>query len=275
VQTVPEERQLRLARGDADLALSRALLVRLLPYSAALWRVPYALNEDFDRMLTRWGSTVLSVLHADLRRQPEMALRLLGAWGVGGMLLRDSTAAGKPEEATPREPPAAPVFVPRRISWNPFRMQVYRFVPRVSFHPSYGSALFIARSQGLAVDRHEHCVRAEAPPATLSFPAPPALLAFRDESGRIELRYRAAAGGFFVVAATFDDGWRAAVDGAPGRVYPTAAGQLGVELPAGEHRLELAYRDRLLPLGAAISLAALLAAACWLLAGGRPRGTVA
>jgi hypothetical protein len=275
VQTVPEERQLRLARGDADLALSRAILVRLLPYSAALWRVPYALNEDFDRMLTRWGSTVLSVLHADLRRQPEMALRLLGAWGVGGMLLRDSTAAGKPEEATPREPPAAPVFVPRRISWNPFRMQVYRFVPRVSFHPSYGSALFIARSQGLAVDRHEHCVRAEAPPATLSFPAPPALLAFRDESGRIELRYRAAAGGFFVAAATFDDGWRAAVDGAPGRVYPTAAGQLGVELPAGEHRLELGYRDRLLPLGAAVSLAALLAAACWLLAGGRPRGTVA
>ena len=70
VQTVPEERQLQLARGDADLALTRALLVRLLPYSAALWRVPYALNEDFDRMLTRSGSTALSVLHADLRRQP-------------------------------------------------------------------------------------------------------------------------------------------------------------------------------------------------------------
>jgi hypothetical protein len=264
VQTVPEERQLRLARGDADLALTRALLARLLPYSAALWQVPYALNEDFDRMLTRWGSTTLQVLHTDLRQQPELALRLLGAWGVGGMLLRDSTAAGRPEEAAPRQPPAFPVVVPRRSLWNPFRMAFYRFVPRVSFHPSQGSALYVARSQGFAVDRHEHCVRAEAPPATVTYPAPPLLLAFRDQAGRIELRYRAAAGGFFVVATTFDDGWRAFVDGAERRVYLTAAGQLGVALPPGEHRLEVAYRERLLPVGAAVSLAALLAAA-WLL----------
>ncbi len=263
VQPVPEERQLRLARGDADVALTEALLARLLPYSAALWQVPYALNEDFDRMLTRRGATTLSVLHADLRRQPEMALRLLGAWGVGGMLLHPSTAAGKPEEAPPAEPPAVPVFVPRRISWNPFRLPLYRFVQRVSFHPSYGSALFIARGEGLAVDRHEHCVRPEAPPATVSYPAPPDLLAFQERAGRIELRYRAAAGGFFVAAATFDDGWQAEVDGAARRVCETAAGQLGVELPPGEHRLLLAYRERLLPLGAAVSLAALLAGAAW------------
>ncbi|MBV8200460.1 MAG: hypothetical protein JOZ15_07530 [Acidobacteria bacterium] len=263
VQTVPEERQLRLARGDADLALSRALLGRLLPYSAALWQVPYALNEDFDRMLTRWGSTTLQVLHADLRQQPELALRLLGAWGVGGMLLRDSTAAGRPEEVPPREPPALPVSVPRRSLWNPFRMPLYRFVPRVSFHPSQGSALYVARSQGFGVDRHEHCVRASSAPATLTYPAPPLLLAFRDRAGRIELRYRAAAGGLFVVATTFDDGWRAAVDGAARRVYLTAAGQLAVALPPGEHRLVLAYRERLLPLGAAISLAALLALLAW------------
>jgi hypothetical protein len=264
VQAVPEERQLRLARGDADLALTRALLTRLVPYSAALWQVPYALNEDFDRMLTRWGDTTLQVLHTDLRQQPEMALRLLGAWGVGGMLLRDSTAAGKPEEASPKKPSAFPVAVPRRTASNPFRMAVYRFVPRVSFHPSQGSALYVARSQGFAVDRHEHCVRTGAPPATVTYPAPPVLLAFRDEAGRIELRYRAAAGGFFVVATTFDDGWRAVVDGAARPVYLTAAGQLGVALPPGEHRLELAYRERLLPLGAAVSLGALLAALCWL-----------
>ncbi|HYL04873.1 MAG TPA: hypothetical protein VE075_02475 [Thermoanaerobaculia bacterium] len=274
VQTLPEERRLRLARGDADLALSRALLARLLPYSAAIWRVPYALNEDFDRMLTRWGFTTLQVLNADLRRQPEMALRLLGAWGVGGMLLGESTAAGRPEEITPREPPASPVSVPRQIVWNSFHLPWYRFVPRVSFHPGYGSALFVARSQGLAVDRHEHCVRAEQPPATVSYPSPPVLLAFHDAAGRIELRYRTAAGGFFVVAATFDDGWRAAVDGAAERVYLTAAGQMGVALQPGEHRLVLAYRERLLPLGAAVSVAALLAAAWWLGGPLRPARTM-
>jgi len=256
VQPIPEERRLLLGRGNADRALAQALLARLLPYSAALWRVPYALNEDFDLMLTRWGALTLGVLHSELRQQPEMALRLLGAWGVGGMLLRESTAAGIPE-ATP--PPAAaaawPVALPRRARWDPFHLPVYRFVPRVSFHPSYGSALYVARSQGYAVDRQEHCVRAAAPPATITFPTPPRLLALADAAGRIDLRYRAEAGAFFVVAATFDDGWRAAVDGAPGAaVYPTAAGQVGVELPAGEHRLELTYRDRLLPWGAAVSL---------------------
>ena len=38
---------------------------------------------------------------------------------------------------------------------------------------------------------------------------------------------------------TFDAGWRARLDGAPLATYPTAACQLGVELPAGEHRLDL------------------------------------
>ncbi len=269
VQAVPEERQLPLARGDADLALARALLDRLLPYSAALWQVPYALDEDFDRMLTHWGSATLRVLHADLRQQPEMGLRLLGAWGVGGMLLRESTAAGLPEDVPVRQPPAfpappaPPAPIPRRAVWNPFRLPVYRFVPQVSFHPSYGSALYVARSQGFAVARQEHCVRAASPPETVRYPAPPRLLAFHDAAGRIELRYQAAAGGFFVVATTFDDGWQAAVDGAPLPVYPTAAGQLGVALPPGEHRLALRYGDRLLPWGAAVSLASLLAAAAW------------
>jgi hypothetical protein len=271
VQPVPEERRLPLARGDADLALVRAQLERLLPYSASLWQVPYALNEDYDLMLTRWGALTLRVLHADLRQQPEMALRLLGAWGVDGMLLRATTAAGMPEEALPAPPPAAAAAVPRAAVHDRFRLPLYRFVPSVSFHTSYGSALYVARGQAYSLDRHEHCVRAKGPPATVRYPTPPRLLAFHDAAGRVDVRYHAAAGGFFVAATTFDDGWRAAIDGAPRAVYLTAAGQMGVELPAGEHRLTLAYRDRLLPWGAAISLLALAGVGLSLLRGAPPR----
>ncbi|MBW8767976.1 MAG: hypothetical protein JF630_17735 [Geodermatophilales bacterium] len=60
---------------------------------------------------------------------------------------------------------------------------------------------------------------------------------------------------------TFDEGWRARLDGSSVAVRPTAACQAGVELPPGEHRLELRYRDPWVPLGAAASLAALLAGA--------------
>jgi hypothetical protein len=262
VERLPDERQLPLAKGDPDLALARAELARLTPYTAALWKVPYALNDDFDRMLTRPGSVMLDVLYADLSQKPDVAFRLLGAWGVGGTLVRASTAAGQPE-AVPPPASAAPVDVPRRATRNPYRLPLYRFVPRVSFHPSYASALYLARGQGYAVERHEHCVRAAAPPATVYYPSPPQVLALQPDAARIDLRYRAAAGGFFVAANTFDEGWRAAVDGKRCAIYRTALGQQGVELPPGEHRLVLAYSDPLVPLGAAITLLAL--AACTVL----------
>jgi len=163
----------------------------------------------------------------------------------------------------------SPAEVPRRAVQNGFRLPLYRFVPSVNFHSTYASALYVARSQGFAVDRREHCVRTGAPPATVDYPTAPRLLAWRGEPGSIELRYSAAAGGFFVAAETFDDGWQAVLDDtAPRRLYPTAAGQLGVELPPGEHRLRLAYRERLLPLGAAVSVLT-LAGCMLLLASGR------
>ena len=74
----------------------------------------------------------------------------------------------------------------------------------------------------------------------------------------IRAGYQAEEGAFFVAAMTFDDGWRARLDGAPVPTFPTAACQLGVELPPGEHRLVLEYRDPFVPVGAAASLAALL-----------------
>ena len=68
---------------------------------------------------------------------------------------------------------------------------------------------------------------------------------------------------------TFDAGWRATLDGAPLVLYPTAACQTAVLLPAGEHRLELRYHERLLGIGALITLLSLLAAGAALVAGRR------
>ena len=58
---------------------------------------------------------------------------------------------------------------------------------------------------------------------------------------------------------TYDAGGRARLDGEPLRLYPPALGQMGVVLPAGEHRVHLAYRDSRVASGAAVSLSALLA----------------
>jgi Bacterial membrane protein YfhO len=135
----------------------------------------------------------------------------------------------------------------------------YRLITRASFHPTAGSALGAAREQLYALDRGEHFVRPGGPAETLAYPGRPRLRAVEDRGGEIAVRYLSATPAFFTAAVTYDRGWRAAVDGAPVPVYTNAIGQLGVAVPAGEHRLRLAYRDpRVLP-GAAVSLGTLLA----------------
>lgn len=239
--------------SDPHLAPVRSLLARLEPYSGSLWGIRYAFNEDYDLMLTGWGQKAAAAAHGEWRLGEagrQLAFRYLGAWNVGTVLIRQPTEEWAEAVARdPRSPGVQPIL-------DMYRLPRYRFVPRVSFHPTWGSALYLSRQEQYAVDRHEHCVRADPSPAEIEYPVPPQPLQLRDEGGRVVLRYRAAGKAFFVLASTYDDGWQAKVDGVPVPSWPTGLSQIGTELPAGEHELVLAYRERLLPAGAAVSLAA-------------------
>ncbi len=241
-------------RRGGSAASVRMLVRRMEPYSAVLWRIPYGLNEDFDLMLTPWGARALEALHQDWRRDPNDAWRFLGVWSISRVLLRKDLAAWTAEVA---RDPDAPIM--RELD-NPFVLPRHRFVPRVTFHADPGSALAAARASRYAVMRHEHAVRSGAPVGEKAFPRMPQPLELEEQGGRLRLRYRSESPAFFVLAETFDEGWQARLEkagGTPLPVYPTAAGQIGVELPAGEHVLELRYRERLLPLGTAVTLATL------------------
>jgi hypothetical protein len=222
---------------------------RLDPYSNSLWGIPSALDPDFELMLTGSGRLAMTILDNEWKVADRgLAYRFLGAWNVGALLLRDT-----PEEwaaKLARDPMALPV----RPLTNPYLLPRYRFVPAVDFHDSYGSALYNARSEAYQVGRREHCVREGKPPAWERFPQPPRMLALADGGGRIRLRYRGGSPAFFVVAMTYDKGWRATLDGAPVHTYRTAICQLGVALPAGEHTLLLEYRDPLVRTGAIVTL---------------------
>ena len=106
--------------------------------------------------------------------------------------------------------------------------------------------------------RREHAVRPGGR-GEVVYPRLPQPLELEEQGGRLRLRYRSESPAFFVLAETFDEGWQAEAGGASLAAYPTAACQIGVELPAGEHVLELRYRERLLPPGAAVTLATLAA----------------
>jgi hypothetical protein len=233
--------------GDPRTLIARTYIARLEPYSGLLWHLPYVFNTDFDLMLTGWGRQAQRILDAEWG-QPQMAYRYLGVWNVGTLLLRSEGAP-----VASRDPAATLRRVP-----NTYLLPRFRFVPRVSFHPDVPGALLSARTLAWQVNRHEQLIRPDGPAETVAFRQPPRLLSFADEGGRIGIRYQAGeGGGLFVAGMTFDRGWRATLDGAPLEVYPTAACQIAVRLPAGEHRLELRYHERLLGAGAAVTLLAL------------------
>ena len=88
----------------------------------------------------------------------------------------------------------------------------------------------------------------------------------REEAGRVEIALSTSAPGTLVIAQAYYPGWRARVDGAPVDVVPANYATTGVAVPAGEHRVVLAYAPAsvlagqiLLPLGLiAIAMLALV-----------------
>jgi hypothetical protein len=254
-------------KGDdprlARLRGLRALIDRVEPYSGTLWGMPYALNEDYDLMLTRWASRSLDILHDDWKGS-DLPYRYLGLWNVGTILLRQDPATWAAESL---RNPAAPLMRELR---NPFRLPRLRFVPSATFHGDEVSALAAARAEGYKVLWHEHCVVAPGEaPREGTYTRPPQPLEVEDRPGRLSLRYRSESSALLVLADTYDPGWRATVDGAPLALRPTAACQIAIELPPGEHRLEMAYRDPRVAAGAAITLTTLAALVALLLVLGR------
>lgn len=256
LQPVADPVNLMPVQGDVLSVVTSNKLATLQPYSALLWDVPYVFEGDFEVMLTRWGQRAADVF------QPEWALpqrgyRFLGLWNVSDVFLRRPV---EEQEAMLRDPAVrdSGAVALRRVA-NPYLLPRFRFVPRVSFHPTYAQALTAARALAWKVALDEQCVG--RPARTLTYARPPQPLELVDEGGRIRLGYRAAEGAFLIAAVTFDEGWRASLEGgSPLAVHPTAASQLGVELPAGEHRVLLEFREPLLGVGAAVTLTAFAAA---------------
>jgi hypothetical protein len=256
VEPAPEGQPDWVLRGPGAPSPVHALLARLEPGSANLWGIAYALNQDYDLMLSGWGRLAMTVIDSEWK-QPDrsLAYRYLGAWNVGTLLVRKTPAEWAADLARDR------AALPVRAVRNPFLLPRYRFVQQVGYHDSVGSALYLSRADLYEVHRHEHVVREGVTPREVVYPQPAQPLGLDDEGGRISLRYRAPGQAFFAVAMTYDEGWRATVDGSPVAVYPTGLSQLGVELPAGEHRLLLQYRDPRVGAGAAVSLLTLAACA--------------
>ena len=68
---------------------------------------------------------------------------------------------------------------------------------------------------------------------------------------------------FLCVAIPYMDGWKAYLDGAPVKLYRANTAFMGIEVPAGEHEVELRYRLPGLSAGLAMTCAGLLVVAAY------------
>ena len=72
---------------------------------------------------------------------------------------------------------------------------------------------------------------------------------------------------FLVIAQSFYHRWKATVDGQPAPILRANHAFQAVQVPSGEHRVELVYKDTPFRKGACISIVTLIACAGGLLRG--------
>ncbi len=98
-----------------------------------------------------------------------------------------------------------------------------------------------------------------------AFPSPGKVEHLEYRDGWIAATVRSEGGTFLIVSENWDKGWRASIDGEPAEVVPTHLSLMSLEVPAGDHRVELSYLPRHLGWSAPLSTAAvLLVIASWL-----------
>lgn len=85
----------------------------------------------------------------------------------------------------------------------------------------------------------------------------------RDPEHRI-LQVNSEKGGLLTFSENGYPGWRATLDGRPVAIEPWKIAFQAVQVPPGQHTVEFIYRERLLPLGAAISLSSLALLGWWI-----------
>ena len=232
----------------------RGRLERLEPYSGNLWGLPYALHEDFDLMLGGWGRLALANLHQTWE-EPAAARRYLAAWGVGALVRLRSASELVAEIRAGEKAPQPARFEPIAA------LPLLRTVGRATFHPDAAAAVAAARAAGWNVGEVERCIapeRAAAEPLVEYAAGAVVVASDPERPDRRRITVDSPGTALVVWATTYDSGWTARADGAPLVLWPTAAGEMAFEVPAGRHQVELSYRDPWVAVGGAASAVAAL-----------------
>lgn len=249
-----------IASPDEPISPSlRTSIDRLVPYTGNLWGLAYAMNEDFDVMLSPWAWHALRTFHLQsqlgAKGWTDRAYRYLGAWNVGVVSRRRSPDALLDEQRRTGTTP-----VPVRLVSNPFLLPRLRLIPEVYFQPDLVTAVEQAAARDFDLARTDFVIA--LPPSgrteVTAYCTEANIVSTQEHPTRIAVEYQSTDDCFLVAAITYERDWRGWIDGQPVSIASTAIGQMAIELPAGRHHLQLRHRDPSVVWGAVLTLTALI-----------------
>jgi hypothetical protein len=169
------------------------------------------------------------------------------------------------ESGIPRQFPRVVFSDGQALVWeNPDPLPPAVLIHRVMKARSAEDALAMVTADGF--DPHRTAVVEGAGSAEGRAAGADTLAYRRPSSGRLVVRTASAAAGLLLVNSAYDRGWRATVDGTEAPVHPADVAFMGIEIPAGRHRVQMRYAPGGFRLGwmlSCLTLAAMLAAAAW------------
>jgi len=249
--------------------LARQTLSSLAAGSNLLWGLP-SLNANLALPLAR-RIAVGDRIEADARGESS---RAAGARLIDALAVRYLVAHNQQRRA-PHSPELQEVFYDEEFRFfvreNPVARSRLRLVPAaaVRWAPDREAALALFGGRGGEVVIEGEPPAAGGAPARAPAASLPgvAIAEARADRYRVDVDSREPA--YLVLAAAPSPGWRARVEGEPVAVQPANVLGKAVAVPAGAHRVEIAFEPRSFAVGAWISLASLLAVAGLLWGAGR------
>ncbi len=240
-----------MAEWNPRLAASGGLAKPPIP---ARWGLAMTLERDFDFTQLRWTFESTRTLMLTVNADPSLIEPLLRRRGVTAIVEFGAGVRWENDRLVrPGGGPLVEALLARET--NPFAFAVSR-VEIVQGHAGWSDAVRRLRDE---IPRTA-CVEDTELQAFPVHPAPAEVRIRRDTPMRFSLEVDAQGQAFSFVAInqTWDEGWRALLDGRPTRVYRTDLSLSGLAVPPGKHRIELEYADPWMSAGLGVSLASAL-----------------
>ncbi len=229
------------------------------PPLTSLWGIPTAFERDFDFTELRWSNQATRLFRSVLLRDQAAGVALLERRGVvavvklrpGVDLSRVDSTAQLAEVGWLRSP-------------RPFAFAATT-VARVDGEAGWGRAVLglgAAASGTVCLDTTDPESEVEDGDRVPETPGPATVTVVERRPSRIELRVTGAgpAPSLVAVNQTWDDFWKATVDGRATKVLRVDVSLSAVVVPAGGHRVVLSYDDPWIRRGVTLSVAGLLLA---------------